>query len=509
MKITLLLLLTHLTFSPTLLADEKMIEKELTSFAKLAINQEAEKPQQDSQKQSLLGIQSSIATKQYSQALNLIQAHIQLYPGSLNAASALSSAILADLTEQAEAEVERKKKFFNEFAKSLVSAKTIEEIDPWLIKLNEEIQRDNKHLVYTQPIWSPTLNFIPSTRDYSGFWTANTRYQSYCGMPNQLREETQTALRIATGWQDYLQALALGDKATARNHMNNVASYAASFVYIPRSKILRLSGELTPKNEIDQNSTTLLEIKDVEQRLKTLKDATLLYHELYNLSSSRLSSEVTQLKEELRFLKEAIDYLNGDNFTYGIQKLQGLKSSAYLGDLAHSVLTEHVRSALKLPDDIVINKEDNSQAWADKYLDQLASEKKWGELRQAIIIISSGRQNSNMNPRAQDIEALQMLIAGQNYQDAELYHNAAVAYRQILGKAVYTKAINEEATSQLKKLRKEQPMSYLLSHDMYDHESNNISSSREDYLKKLIEIELKKVAKEMQGEKKNEQQNEE
>lgn len=501
--ITLLILLTYFTISPTILADEKAIEKELTNFIDVAVVQQAAANKKESQKQSLLRIQSNIASKQYSQALNLIQAHIQLNPESTRTASALSSAILRELTKQAEKEVKRKKAFFNEFAKALTSAKAIEEIDHWLIKLNEEIQRDGKHRIYTQPAWNPATNYIPNSSVYRGFWTANTRYQGYCGMPTQLRQETQTALRIATAWQDYLHALDLGDKRTARSHMNNIASYSASFVYIPRSKILKLSGNLMPQRVVRENSNELLEIKDVKLRLKTTADAILLYHELYNLSSSKMTPKVNYLKKDLRKLEEALNYVHSNNVKYGIEKLKALKSSPYLENLAVNILTNYVKSALNLPDNFVIKAGEDSLVWSERYLNKLAVEKKWGELHQAMLITK--HMKSGIDLREQDISALKLLIAAKNYQGAGLYHRAAVAYRQILGKGVYTEAINNEASSQLKKIRKDYPESYLLSHDMHGHDSNYHSKSRESYLKKLIVIELQKIAKEIKGDKKNEQ----
>ncbi|MGJ8655369.1 MAG: hypothetical protein ACSHX6_02880 [Akkermansiaceae bacterium] len=504
-------LFVYLAFSLTVFADENAIDDELKKFNEAAIHSEAEnavdKTSIDNQKKSLINIQSSIANKQYSQALNLIQNHIQLNPGSLRNASELSRVLLAELAKQAELEVERKTKFLKEFSEALIRAKSIEEIDPWLIKLNKEIQRDRKHNLYVQPVWNPTTNFIPNSRGYKEFWTTNSSYQRSIRLPSQLRDEIQTALRIATSWQDYLHALELGDKRSARNHINNVANFSATFVYIPRSKILRLSGDLMPKEEIDQNTTTNMEIKDVQHRLNTVSEAIILYHELNSQSSSRMSSEVRHLQDELRGLKEALDYIHRNNIKYGLERIQALRSSHYLSGLASSILTDYVKSALQLPKDFVIKEDDEDQVWIGDYLNKLAKEKKWSELYRAITITSSIVKQSiksDANPHKQDAEALMMLMAAENYQKAELYHRAAVAYRQILGEAVGIQAINDEATFQLKKIRKEQPKSYLISLDMYGHDTNNLTKSREGYLKKLIDLEIRKVAEEIQKGKKEE-----
>ena len=489
-KIILFLLLSVVVIFPSVRADEKAIEKELENFIKAAAVEETDKSLQDSQNQSLLSIQTSIAVKQYSQALNLIQAHIQLNPKTTDAASTLSKVILAELTKQAEEEVNRKKELFKKFADALINAKNIEEIDTWIVKLNEEIKRETKHGIYTQPAWNPVLNFIPNTSSYSSFWSANTRYQAFCHLPGQLQQETQIALRIATDWQDYLHALSMGDTGTASNHMRNIASQASAFIYIPRSKILTLSVNLTPKNETRHDTQKHLDIKDVEHRLKTPEDAVLLYYDLNNHSSSNMTAKVSYLRDQLRKLNEAIDYLNGEQSAYGLVRLHSLKSSPYIGDLANDIFLSHARSVLNLPDDFVINKNDKLQVWVDKYLDQLSKEKKWKELRRAIMITSSiVSRSSQDNPRYPDIDALQLMIAAKNYQEAELYHRAAIAYRQVLGKGVYTQAINDEAASELAKIRKDHSLSYLLSNEMYDHESNSNLKGTESYLKKLVGIE--------------------
>ena len=507
--------LAYFTFSCVVLADEGAVEKELKGFIEVAISAEAEnavdKTLLENQKRSLIDIQSSIANDQYSQALSLLQNHIQMNSGSLANASALSRVLLMELAEQAEKEVERKSKFLREYSEALMSAKSIEEIDPWLIKLNKEIQRDSKHNLYVQPVWNPATNFIPNTRVYREFWTANSCYQSSIRLPMQLRDETQTALRIATSWQDYLHALELGDKRSARNHINNVASSSASFVHIPRSKILRLSGALVPKEEIAQNSGAKLEVKDVSDRLGTAADALSLYYELNSFSSSRLTPEVRHLQEELRGLKDALHYMERNNMSSGLERMRGLRASVYLSDLARSVLMEYVKSALLLPEDFVIKEGDDDQVWIERYINKLAAEKKWAELHRAISITSSIVKQSiksASNPMKQDADALSMLIAAENYQKAELYHRAAVAYRQILGKAVGIQAINDEATLQLKMIRKEHPKSYLISLDMYSHDTNNFTKSKEVYLKKLIDLEIRKVAEEMQSGKGVEQEEE-
>ncbi len=105
-----------------------------------------------------------------------------------------------------------------------------------------------------------------------------------------------------------------------------------------------------PQREVLENANELLDIKDVQHRLKTTRDAILLYHELYNLSSSKMTPKVNYLKKDLRKLEEALNYVHSNNVKYGIEKLHALRSSSYLNHLAQSILTDHVKSALKLPE---------------------------------------------------------------------------------------------------------------------------------------------------------------
>ena len=450
---------------------------------------------------SLRTIQVSLATKDYYQAITQLNNLRNLEPEAVKSILKLSEKLIDVLVLKSKEEITRKEKFYEEFAKSIMTTKVASDIDPWLKKLNEEIRKAQNHnsSVRALQLWAPASHSISLAGSYSDFNGQSRLFNMNCSNLTHLQSKVNTALQIAQSWQDHLHYKSQGNTSSARNSMTRVSQYVVNFPYISRSKVLDLLADIPDSNN-PRDEAGKIKMNDLLKRLGSQQDALTLYYELKATSSSYFSPEVRELIAKLYSYSTACEQLEGGDPDDGFYKIKTLMSYPILSELSKKTHDHYLNSYLNIPTEFKKKENEDSEVFVTRYLSKLSQEKAWKKLRASLVFMQQYYYRNNGIGVAKakgDIEALDHLMIGVNYEAHKQYERAMVAYRQALSKLGSHPEVTAEAGKNLLKLKNEHPAEFDISESMSSYTSTISSFSRSSSLvRKVVKEELLKSMKE-------------
>ena len=446
---------------------------------------------------SLRTIKMSLAAEDYQQAISQLNTLRNLEPKAVKPILALSEKLIDLLVQKSKNEIARTEKLYEEFAQAVLVAKTPNEIDPWLKKLNVEVKKaqTQNRAITPLKLWTPSISNSPYATGYNNINRSNQLFNMNTSSLAFLQSKASQALQIAHYWQDYLHYKNSGEISTARNSMSNISRVVVNFTYIPRSKVLELQSGLALGGN-GKNSITKLTIDDLKQRLGTQQDALLLHQELSQTSSSYLTPAIRSLNSKLRDYSQACEYLEGGDIDDGFYKIRSLIYHPIIGSLSKKTHDKFLSRYLKIPANFKQNDNEESEAWATRYILKLSADKDWKKLHVALVFMHQYYYRSGGGSKApinQDLEAVRNLLTGMNYEANQQYVRAIVAYRQVLGSIGLCTEVVAESGKHLTKLQKAHPAEYAQSQSLHSHDSTSSSYTTSPLLiRKIVKEELSK-----------------
>lgn len=270
---------------------------------------------------------------------------------------------------------------------------------------------------------------------------------------SQFHDTINNLSRIVSGWQDYLNALYLGDQRQAESAMRNLNHSLTSTPVVPRSKVLIILNELKLGAEakkralenggpvVDFPPYTVLSVVEQIQELQHLEPALEKLDALLIFRNLRSSTEAQQ--GNIRKLLDAKKLIDGGDALLGISALMNARG---MGHQAESFWVDPMRMKLRqyalyqlIPEEYLVEAKNSPlESLIKQTSEHMVAEGAWIELWELLKVAKDCYSHTNLRSgfpsMDNDISAIESYIHATRLEETGQLNSALSSYNSVLKK---------------------------------------------------------------------------
>lgn len=264
---------------------------------------------------------------------------------------------------------------------------------------------------------------------------------------NSYSSTTNNLTQIVSGWQDYLNALSVGDKKSAESFLRNLNRSLTTTPVVPRSAVLQLQNELklgveAAKRAQATGSAALpsppYSVESVVGKIRTIEDMKIAKTKLKELIQFRETqgeagsqlSNIERFEAAIRLIEEGSPLLALSSSAFSATSG---RLNQWLPEVRDEVLMRALEQSIPAVYRVKFSADLPLEAFIDQSAEKMMKEGDWPELWQFLKVTqNNGRSRIPMPTLSNDIRAIESFIYAERSEKTGQLSQALTAYNSIL-----------------------------------------------------------------------------
>ncbi|MGJ8649019.1 MAG: hypothetical protein ACSHX4_01550 [Opitutaceae bacterium] len=265
---------------------------------------------------------------------------------------------------------------------------------------------------------------------------------------NSYSSTTNNLTQIVSGWQDYLNALTVGDKKSAESFLRNLNRALTTTPVVPRSAVLQLQNELklgveAAKRAQATGSTAMpsppFTVESVVENIRTIEDMKIAEAKLEELTQFRdTKNEADSQLTNMKRFDSAIRLIEEDNPLIALSLVDYTNSSGrskeWIAEVKNDILMRALEQSMPAEYRAKFSADLSLEAFVEQSAEKMLKEGDWPELWQFLKVVKIAYRNSRaaLPSLDNDIRAIETFVYAERLEKTGQLSQALASYNSTL-----------------------------------------------------------------------------
>ncbi|MGJ8654447.1 MAG: hypothetical protein ACSHX8_14395 [Opitutaceae bacterium] len=274
-------------------------------------------------------------------------------------------------------------------------------------------------------------------------------FRSYSN--NNHSSTTNNLTQIVSGWQDYLNALSIGDKKSAESCLRNLNRSLTTTPVVPRSAVLQLQNELKLGVEAAKRAQTTgstdkplppFTVESVVGKIRTIEDMKIAETKLIELTQYKeTKSEASSQLSNIQGFDAAIRLMEEDNPLLALNSVAHTRATGrlnqWLPEIKNQIRTRALEQSIPAVYRVKVSSDLSLEAFIKQSGENMMNEGDWPELWQFLKVaqntyVVNTSTRVSMPSLSNDIRAIETFIYAERLEKTGQLSLALTTYNSIL-----------------------------------------------------------------------------